>query len=379
MAAAERAREVLASTVHFQNQHIMGFGALNPNPRPGIHDWSSLDARLELIRSTGGEPVITLCCSPDWMKGGEPGSTDWSRLEVAPLPEHFDDFAALAGEVARRYPDVRYFQVWNELKGFFDEDLGRWDHEAYTDLYNRVYAAVKSANPEARVGGPYVPVDSWSSPEVASHPSDLVGPWGVIDQRALDAISYWLAHADGADFVAIDGSIRTRDSGLITSPAGATTKFAAVSSWIRERTTLPIWFSEFSAREDRDIEEREAAALAVGAVLQMIDGGANVALLWGAEQRQNSSSAGLWTATDRPDGGRPRLLASYFRNLQQVLSGEMPSDPVDELAPGVLRLRSSTGTLVVRLSDAAHVERPPGVEEALEPWEVRLSLPAPGE
>ena len=26
--------------------------------------------------------MITLCCAPDWMKGGEPGFTNWSRLEV---------------------------------------------------------------------------------------------------------------------------------------------------------------------------------------------------------------------------------------------------------------------------------------------------------
>ncbi|OLT10047.1 hypothetical protein BJF78_29420 [Pseudonocardia sp. CNS-139] len=63
---------------------------------------------------------MTLCCAPDWMKGGEPGETDWSRIEVAPDPAHYADFAALAVDVARRYPQVRHFVVWNELKGFFD-------------------------------------------------------------------------------------------------------------------------------------------------------------------------------------------------------------------------------------------------------------------
>ena len=80
--------------------------------------------------------MITLCCAPDWMKGGEPGFTNWSTLEVArvyighshhsprrteeikddifdllshvftfqvaPLPEHYLDFANLAGKVAER-------------------------------------------------------------------------------------------------------------------------------------------------------------------------------------------------------------------------------------------------------------------------------------
>ena len=29
--------------------------------------------------------MITLCCAPDWMKGGEPGFTNWSTLEVGPV------------------------------------------------------------------------------------------------------------------------------------------------------------------------------------------------------------------------------------------------------------------------------------------------------
>jgi hypothetical protein len=76
-----------------------------------------LDSRIALIRRTGGTPVTTLCCVPDWMKGGRPGTTDWSKLEVAPAPGHYADFAALAATIARRYPFVRHFLflVWNEF------------------------------------------------------------------------------------------------------------------------------------------------------------------------------------------------------------------------------------------------------------------------
>src|SRR5690606_19338400 len=104
--ASASARAVLSATATYQNQHIYGWGAMNPEPSPGQFDWSSLDRRMELIRSTGGTPVITLCCAPDWMKGGRPGETDWARLHEAPDREHYDDFAALAAAVARRYPDV---------------------------------------------------------------------------------------------------------------------------------------------------------------------------------------------------------------------------------------------------------------------------------
>ena len=131
--AVAGARSVLSGTGNcLQNQYVMGFGADNPEPSPGVFNFSTLDARLALIRQTGGTPVITLCCSPDWMKGGDAGTTDWSRIDAALLPEHFDDFAAFARKVAQRYPDVRHYQVWSELKGFWSTSLNRWDYEGYT-------------------------------------------------------------------------------------------------------------------------------------------------------------------------------------------------------------------------------------------------------
>ena len=71
--ATARARSILLLTSRYQNQSIMGWGALNPEPTPGVYDWSSLDRRMALIRRASGTPVITLCCAPDWMKGGRPG------------------------------------------------------------------------------------------------------------------------------------------------------------------------------------------------------------------------------------------------------------------------------------------------------------------
>ena len=85
------------------------------------------------------------------MKGGEAGQTDWDRLEDTPLPEHFADFAALSAAVAKRYPYVRHFLVWNEFKGFFDDELKRWDAKGYTDVvepssaYGRWGVCVKSS------------------------------------------------------------------------------------------------------------------------------------------------------------------------------------------------------------------------------------------
>jgi hypothetical protein len=160
-AAIAAVQQALADQPMVQNQHIMGWGADNPEPAPGVYNFASLDRRINFIRATGGIPVITLCCAPDWMKGGVPGKTDWGQLTKAPLPEHYADFAELSAVVARRYPDVRHFMVWNEFKGFFDEENKRWDAASYTELYNQVYKAVKAVNPLNRVGGPYIDRGLW--------------------------------------------------------------------------------------------------------------------------------------------------------------------------------------------------------------------------
>jgi hypothetical protein len=140
----------------------MGWGALNPEPAPGADDWSSLDPRLTLVAASGGRAVLTVAAAPDWMKGGAAGTTDFSRIEVAPLPEHHDDLASLAARAVARYPGIGAVQVWNEMKGYFDAARGGWDTATYTDLYRRVRDAVKAVGPEVLVGGPYVPLDLWA-------------------------------------------------------------------------------------------------------------------------------------------------------------------------------------------------------------------------
>ena len=271
-----RAEEVLRKTAPIQNQHIFGWGAFNPEPTPGQYDWTSLDSRVELMTRTGGIPVITLCCAPDWMKGGRLGQTDFNRLAEAPFAEHFDAFATLSAQVAARYPNVKYFLVWNEMKGFYNTAENRWNYEAYTSLYNKVYDAVKKVRPDANIGGPYVVLDTWGVPPTEAV-SDVRGPWGTADQRALDVVTYWLKNKRGAEFIAVDGYIGPRDNRPVEDASG---KFAALTAWVRTRTDLPIWWAEFHPTPSTATTDDARAA----AVIQALDGvdraGGNVVLLW---------------------------------------------------------------------------------------------------
>jgi hypothetical protein len=320
--ATERARQTFQNVAEFGNQHIMGWGALNPAPAPGERDWESLDARVRLIESASVTPVITLCCAPDWMKGGSAGDTDWSKLEAAPHSENFADFAELAVDVALRYPQVKHFVVWNELKGFYDAERGRWDIESYTELYNQVYRALKRYDSTIAVGGPYVPIDSWSDAGDVSHPSAISGPWGVLDQRALDAINYWLLNANGADFVAVDGSNRTKDAGLIVEPRLANEKFAAVTRWLVSRTSLPVWWMELypHVMPDDDVNSPYAADIALDAILRIGDAGGDAVFLWQPEASPDFRSVALWDSTAVMDGGQPKSLAARLEELEEIWS-----------------------------------------------------------
>ncbi len=305
-AAIARARALLQASTAYQNQHIMGWGAGNPEPAPGVYDWADLDRRVQLMRDTGAVKVLTLCCAPDWMKGLPAGATDWSALEVAPLPGHVADFAELCRRVALRYPDVEYFQVWNEMKGLWAPALNRWDYERYTALYNAVYDAVKGARPDAQLGGPYVVLDSWGDRAAMSHPSGVGGPYGTLDQRPLDAISYWLANKRGADFITVDASTRNWDGVATADPFAATQKFADAAAWIASQTDLPLWWGEWYAWGTSEADAREANAVMATALARMVESGASVALMWRPQGNENGVSfpAGLFTDTERRGGGK---------------------------------------------------------------------------
>ena len=352
--ATDRGKEILGDdSAIWQNNHLMGFGTDNPEPSPGDYDWDSLDARMELTEDTGGKAMLTLCCAPDWMKGGEEGETDWSTLEDNPLPEHFGDYAKLAAAAVERYPQVSRVLVWNELKGFYNDAANRWDYEGYTDFYNQVYTAVKAVRPDIQVGGPYVVLTSLD-PGTTDASDQVTGPWGAVDQRALDVVDYWLQHKAGADFVAVDASTKTRNDTLPPTVTDGAQKYADLDRWLHERTDLPIWWAEFypdvpdGAQAAADSPASASATLA--AVAAYARSGAAGALLWGPQGDPELHYAALWTDSTKDDGGRPTPLTAAWQWLVPRLAkgeveiGHSPTSPM-------LVFRAPDGAVVVNASD----------------------------
>ncbi|AWW40377.1 GH39 family glycosyl hydrolase [Streptomyces cadmiisoli] len=385
--ATARVSERLSDDRLPQNQHIMGWGADNPEPVKGRYDFAALDRRVDFVRASGGTPVITLCCAPDWMKGGEAGAdnTDWSRsaLETAPDPEHFADFAALAATVAKRYPDVRHFIVWNEFKGFWNDTEHRWDHEGYTELYNLVHRALKKVDPDIMVGGPYLVMDSVDPRQTENASRTLRGPWGALDQRVLDAFTYWNEHKAGADFVVVDGSSYTKDDDLLPDEFAATDKFTAVGEWVRRQTgdDLPLWWAEYyvepaDGNDDRHgwSEARRGAVQAAG-LIAMVKGGATSGFYWNPQEEKGPDCPGcLWTPTGSGDGGRKLpmydLLARFSAEFPPGTAYERVSVAADD-ASDLRVLATERAVLVVNTLDRATTARVDGRRLDLQAYEVR--------
>jgi Beta-galactosidase len=354
--ARERGIRILADGGIWQNHHLMGFGTSNPEPAPGEYDWETLDRRMELTEQTGARTVLTACCAPDWMKGGDAGETDWTRLEDDPEPEHFGDYANLVAAAVERYPQIERVLVWNELKGFYHREDNRWDYEGYTDLYNQIYTAVKAVRSDVQVGGPYVVLTSLDPGSTDA--SDVGGAWGVADQRALDVIDYWLDNNVGAEFLAVDASTSTRQDTTPDTVTDGAQKYADLDAWLRERTTLPIWWAEFypdpPAGEEAGPESSASAVATLAAVAAYADSNASAALLWGPQGHGIDYSA-LWTDSTQEDGGEPTPLTGAWQWLVPRLAageveiGRSPTMPL-------LVFRADDGAVVVNLTgDAVQV------------------------
>lgn len=251
-------KALLATAARIQNQHLIGFGSVT-DPQPGAgaaYNWASMDSTFGFPTSSTGlmsgatERCLTICgCPPhmrspkagqSWDPNGVHSGTQLTSLTEYVPPNHswFSEYADLVAAFAVRYPHVKYFQVWNELKGFYvvNQTSGssaippgsglpagitplsnRWWYEGYTAMYNLIWQRVKAVRPDAFIVGPYNVLNtlSWdTSADWANDtfPDRCMGPWGYIDKKVLHVHRYFLANCTGADALCSDVRNLTKDS-----------------------------------------------------------------------------------------------------------------------------------------------------------------------
>jgi hypothetical protein len=105
--------------------------------------WNLVDPVLQGLHERGIQTVVTLVGTPRWANGGK-------QPDVA--PGSGATFASFAYAVAKRYPFVRRWTIWNEPNQRLS--LAATTPGLYvTRLLNPAYAAIHRANPHALVAG----------------------------------------------------------------------------------------------------------------------------------------------------------------------------------------------------------------------------------
>jgi hypothetical protein len=225
---------------HIANIQIYGWGNYWPFPESGSEsdNGAVIDKRIKQALNDGQEVMLTCATAPSiYRKSGKP----WN-MEERVMNSMEDQYAQRCAQAVLRWPQIRRVQVWNELKGYWlRPPANRWDYEGYTRFYNKVYHAVKSARSDVMVGGGYVALRAKGFR--FDQPYDGV----IIDSRSMDAIKYWIAHADGYDAICLDGQFPPED-------------FLKVTRMFRRMAPgKPIWWAEFYG--DNSLDMREARHL----------------------------------------------------------------------------------------------------------------------
>ena len=120
-------------------------------PRAGRYQFDTLDRSVDLIRATGAEPLMCICFKPRVLFPEvnqdvvEPRDyRAWERL-IERMVRHYQ----------RRGSNIRYWEIANEPD--IGEDGGcpyRFKPDSYVRYYHHTAAAIRRADPAARIGGP---------------------------------------------------------------------------------------------------------------------------------------------------------------------------------------------------------------------------------
>ena len=389
--AIARAKSYLGTATDYYNQHIMGFGAGNPWVGPTAQiNYATLDERLGVITSIALSPghtrklVLTFCGAPDWLTvpvgdHSLDGKSFTVPAKTPPDSSHYHDYGWLCAQIAAHYdgtngrPLVEYFQVWNELSGFWDTANNTWDMAAYTSMYNEIYNQVRAVRPTANIGGPYITIEGTGS---------NLGGWAAespIRTRQQLNLQYWFTNKSGAQFLSVqhntkDGSDNNTytDEALLTY----TDRFSSINSQLytlmdtyNNQVQLPIWYSEYyGSRYTSGLTYTGCMYASIHR--NFVKSGTKVGLLWGPEELPTHNHS-LFTKTDVSTGGqRMEPHATIFKYLHDNFAPGTALYAETSSSPDVEALASNDKTMLILKRNATKTVSLYGKTFTLSPYEV---------
>jgi hypothetical protein len=108
------------------------------DPNSPYYSWGALDAAVSAAQSNGLTPMLNLSSPPSWGYFVQPTASTGGQPKI-------DALGAFATALARRYPTVHIFEVWNEPN--FNLNLSPQDPVYYRSMVNAVADAVHAVNP----------------------------------------------------------------------------------------------------------------------------------------------------------------------------------------------------------------------------------------
>lgn len=122
-------------------------------PEPGRYDEAYLrlvDTFVEAMRRRGAKVLLTLGAAPAWARAVQQGPTS----AIVETPDAERRYAAMAGLVARRWPDAAGIETWNEPNTTIAwQGLGP-QPERWARLHKAAAAAIRAASPDLTVLAP---------------------------------------------------------------------------------------------------------------------------------------------------------------------------------------------------------------------------------
>jgi xylan 1,4-beta-xylosidase len=146
-------------------------GTVRVEDGKAVYNWSKIDQLYDDLLARHIRPFVELGFTPKALATSRNSIFYWNGNTSHPKPEAWRGLVdAYIRHIEERYgkDEVRawYFEVWNEpnLSGFWEGA----DQKAYFELYDLTAKAIKSIDPELRVGGPSTAGAAWV-PEFLAH------------------------------------------------------------------------------------------------------------------------------------------------------------------------------------------------------------------
>ncbi len=167
MAGSQTAMDLFTAAGGSYNRTSVSWADIEPTNRtPDQYRWTAPDRDLNPLIARGIQPFVLILTNPSWA----------ANTPCGPVYNPAD-LAEFVGALAARYPNVRYWALYNEVdnmmySGGFDiggcfgeEDLdenGNPDYADYAELMRAVWKSMHAANPNAQLSLGQVSYDNFT-------------------------------------------------------------------------------------------------------------------------------------------------------------------------------------------------------------------------